>query len=121
MGKLICFLGELAKHSLRWPKHHSNTATLVMLDLESMQSRLLMAKLGFLRRRMVDDEGIGAEIMCAVVDDVELLCLVKECCELERVSQMTYLVVQIKTLCIWRVRANTHSSALLQMSSTLAF
>ncbi len=32
---------------------------------------------------MLHDEGVGAEMMRVLVDDVESLCLVKECCELE--------------------------------------
>ena len=32
---------------------------------------------------MVCNEGIGAEMMCVMVDEVESLCLVKECRELE--------------------------------------
>ena len=83
IDKLHCFLGELAKYALGWPKHHSNTAAHVALDLESIRCRLLSAKLGFLRRSMVGREGIGAEMMCVMVDDVESLCLVKECRELE--------------------------------------
>ena len=40
----------------------------------------------FLKRVLVDDEvGIGAVAMRSMVDDVEELCLVKECRELEEV------------------------------------
>ena len=46
--KIVCFLGELAKRALRWPRHQSNTAGLVALHLESAQLRLLEKKLGFL-------------------------------------------------------------------------
>ena len=83
IDKLHRFLGELAKYGLRWPKHHSNTAAHIALDLESVWCRLLSAKLDFLRRRMISNEGIGAEMMCVMVDEVESLCLVKECRELE--------------------------------------
>ena len=48
MGKqLEACLGELAKRALRWPKHHSNTAALTALEMESAGSRLLVRKLGF--------------------------------------------------------------------------
>ena len=44
----------------------------------------LVTKLGFLRRKMLDDGvGVGAAMMSAMCDDVESTCLVKECRELE--------------------------------------
>ena len=82
ISQLNSFLGELAKRCLRWPKHHSNTAAQVALDVESIRSRLLFTKLGFLRRSMLNDAGVGAE-MRVMSDDVESLCQVKECRELE--------------------------------------
>lgn len=54
-----------------------------MLDLESIRSRLLIAKLVFLKREMQSDGGIGGETLRALSDDVESLCLVRECRELE--------------------------------------
>ena len=78
-----CF-GELAKRALRWPKHHSNTAAVTALELESARSRLLLQKLGFLKRIMSDGAtGVGPAAVGALVDDVGSLCLVKECKELE--------------------------------------
>ena len=59
INQLNSFLGELAKRCLRWPKHHSNTAAQVAPDLESIRSRLLLTKLGFLRRSMLNDAGLG--------------------------------------------------------------
>ena len=44
LDKLERFLGERA---LGWPKHHSNTAALVALDIISARSELLIAKLRF--------------------------------------------------------------------------
>ena len=46
------------------------------LDLESIRLRLLLTKLGFC---MLNDAGGGAEMMRVMSDDVESLCLVKEC------------------------------------------
>ena len=80
INQLNSFVGELAKRCLRWPKHHSNTAALVALDLESIRWRLLLTKLGFLRRSMLNDAGVGAEMIRVMS---ESLCLVKECRELE--------------------------------------
>ena len=65
-------LREMAKRAVKWPKHHSNTAALVALDMESARAQLLVMKLGFLRRRMMDDGvGVGAAMMSAMCDDVE--------------------------------------------------
>ena len=52
---LESFIGELAKRTLKWPKHFSNTAALVALDLHSAKSYLLQRKLIFLRRQLTSD------------------------------------------------------------------
>ena len=84
LHKLETFLGELAKRALKWPRHFSNTAAILALDLETMKSRILCQKLCFLQRLLVDEAvGVGAAAMKSLCDNVELLCLVKECCELE--------------------------------------
>ena len=57
VGGLFGDLGELAKRALRWPKHHSNTAAVTTLEMESVRSRLLVRKLGFLKRMVRDGEG----------------------------------------------------------------
>ncbi len=85
LDKLDSFLGEIAKRALGWPKHHSNTAALVALDMMSARSELLIAKLRFLKRRTTKHDSIGGEAMRALSDDVNSLCLVKECRELEEV------------------------------------
>ena len=72
-GKLDRFLGELAKRALGWP---SNTAA---FNLISMRARTLVAKLCFLRKRMLCDGGIGREAVRALSDDPSSMCLVKEC------------------------------------------
>ena len=84
LQQLEAFLGELAKRTLRWAKHHSNTAAVTTLEIESVRSRLLVRKLGFLKRMARDGATeVGAAVMRSVVDDVASLCLVKECKELE--------------------------------------
>ena len=84
--KLNRFVGELAKRALRWPKSHLNTAALVTLNMESAESRVLVTKLGFLRKKFQSDGvGVGAAVMGALMDDVESMCLVKECREMEEV------------------------------------
>ncbi len=83
MDRLEAFQGELAKRVLRWPKHHSNTAAITTLVLPTMRSRLAK-KLGFLRRVDESDPGsLGARVLEALSDDVDALCLVRECRELE--------------------------------------
>jgi len=84
---LESFIGELAKITLKWPKHFSNTEALVTLDLHSAKSYLLQRKLTFLRRQLTSDSfdsnRIGVVAMKSLSDDPESLCLVKECRELE--------------------------------------
>ena len=82
--RIDSFLCEMAKRALKWPRHLSNTAALVAMGMESARARLLVMKLGFLRRKMLDDGvGVGAAMVSAMCDDVESTCLVKECRELE--------------------------------------
>ena len=90
LDKLDSFLGELAKRALGWPKHYSNTAAFVALDVRSMRSRLLVIKLRFLKRRLSEHGGIGGEVMSALSDDINALCLVKECRELEEYYSTSY-------------------------------
>ena len=81
------FQGELAKRVLRWPRHHSNTAAVVALGLESVKSRVLGLKLGFLQRVL---DG-GAELVVESCEEgVSSLCLVKECEDLEEMCEVKY-------------------------------
>ena len=49
-----------------------------------MRSRLLVTKLGFLRRVMGSSSGsLSGRVLEALCDDVESMCLVRECRELE--------------------------------------
>ena len=82
--KLEAFLGELSKRALKWPMHLSNTSAVLALDMETMRSRILCRKLSFLRR-LLDEKatGVGAAAMRSLTDDIESLCIVKECRELE--------------------------------------
>ena len=69
---LECFQGEVAKRILQLPKWYSNTAASVALDWNSLHSVCTIRKLRFLLRVMANE-----------VDDVQALCLVWECRELE--------------------------------------
>ena len=50
MEKVESFLAELAKRVLKWPKHHSNTAAMVVVGMQTVRSTILERKLGFLQR-----------------------------------------------------------------------
>ena len=93
---LESFIGELAKRGLKWPRHFSNTAALVTLDLHSAKSYLLQRKLTFLRRLLISDSldsnNIGVAAMKSLSDDPESLCLVKECRELESYYNTTEIL-----------------------------
>ena len=90
--KLDRFLGEISKRVLRWPKYHSNTAALVVLGMESVKSRVLSRKLGFLKRKIGRDSvGVGGEVVRVLMDDTESLCLAKECRELEECVGVSFV------------------------------
>ena len=85
---MIHYAQTLGAHAqqglLKWPKYHSNTAALVALDLESAWPRVFRTKLTFLRKLLdVNGSGLGVAAMKALLDDVEMVCLVRECRELE--------------------------------------
>ena len=80
---LECFQGEVAKRILQLPKWYSNTASSVALGWNSLHSVCTIRKLRFLLRVMTNEESICHRAFSAMVDDVEALCLVRECRELE--------------------------------------
>ena len=46
--------------ALRWPKHHSNTAAVTALEMESAKARVLVRKLGFSKGILKEDAtGVG--------------------------------------------------------------
>lgn len=49
------FRGELVKRVLKWPKNHSNTAAIAILDVPTIKCRVLVWKLGFWKRVMNKD------------------------------------------------------------------
>ena len=71
IDKLEAFQGELVKRVLRLPKHHSNTAAITALEIPTMRNRLLVTKLGFLRRVMESSSGsLSGWVLEALCDDV---------------------------------------------------
>ena len=84
MQRLEAFQGELAKRVLKWPKHHSNTAAIATLDVPTMKCRVLVRKLGFLKRVMERDiDSLSGCVVLALSKEVNSICLVRECRELE--------------------------------------
>ena len=83
LQKLEKFQGEMAKRILKLPKWFSNTAAKIALGWHSMHSICTIRKLKYLSRMMALEDGISHRAFCSLVDDVESLCLVKECRELE--------------------------------------
>jgi len=89
--KLESFQAGLVKRILRWPKHHSNTAALLTVDIPSVRSRVLVAKLGFLYKVVRSDpRSLSGQALFALSDGVDSLCIVKECRELEEQFGTTY-------------------------------
>ena len=57
---------------------------MTVLDLDSVTSRIVLRKLGFLKRQLAAGAiGVAAVVMRSLLDNPNLLCLVGECRELE--------------------------------------
>ena len=85
LEQLESFLGELAKRALKWPRHFSNTAAMTVLDLESVTSKIVVRQLALLKRQLpVGAVGVAAMAMRSLLDNLNPLCLVGECRELEK-------------------------------------
>ena len=69
-----------------WKAHRAffHSAAITALEMPTIRSRLLVTKLGFLWWVMESSSGsISGRVLEALCDDVESMCLVKECRELE--------------------------------------
>ena len=72
------------KRMLKWPKHFASTVGTAALEVPSMRCRVLDSKLGFLPRvgtKSPDD--LCGRVVLSLSDDIDSLCLVRECRELE--------------------------------------
>ena len=77
--KLEAFQGKLVKRVLKWPRHHSNTAAFMALEVPMMRYRILVRKLAFLHRVIVSNPvSLTGRVLLALCDDADSLCLVKE-------------------------------------------
>ena len=84
LNKLEAFQGELVKRVLKWPKHLSNTAAITVLDVPTIRCRVFLRKLGFLQRVVRrNTDSLSGRVVLALCDDVDSLCLVRECRELD--------------------------------------
>ena len=84
--RLEAFQAELVKRVLKWPKHHSNNAVIAVLSAPTMKYRVLVRKLGFLDLMRVmtgDSDRLSGSVVLALCDEVESICLVRECREME--------------------------------------
>ena len=77
------FLGELRKRALRLPKWYSNTASMIVMDCQPAEVRCLIRKLCFLRRITNSSDTLSLRTFEALSDDIESVCLIRECLELE--------------------------------------
>lgn len=70
---------------LEWPKHHSKTAVVITaLDVPTVRCRILVRKLGFLHRVTGrNSESLSGHVMLALCEDIDSLCMVRECGEPE--------------------------------------
>ena len=79
--KLESLQSELVKRML---KHLSNTAVLTTLEVTTVRSRVLQRKLSFLHRVANSNPfSLSGRTVLALSQDINSLCLVKECRELE--------------------------------------
>ena len=91
LGKLESFQAELVKRILKWPKHFSNTAAITVLDVPTMECRVLERKLSFLQRVMGGKaSGLSSLVKESFCDEISSLCLVKECRDLEEAMQTEF-------------------------------
>ncbi len=75
---------ELVKRMLKRPKHHSNTAALTVVEVPTMRCKVLERKLGFLQTVLKGAPStLSGRTLFALSDDMDSLCLVRECRELE--------------------------------------
>ena len=81
---LNSFLGELCERVLGLPKWYSNTASMIVMDCLSAEAHCLTRKLCFLRR-ITDScsDTLSSQTLFALSDDIESVCLIRECLELE--------------------------------------
>ena len=78
---LDSFLGELSKRLLKLPRWYSNTPASIVIGLGSARALCLTRKLNFLKNISSDDhsETVSSRTLASLSDDVDSICLVREC------------------------------------------
>ena len=94
MEKVESFQAELAKRVLKWPKHHSNTAAMVVVGMQTVRSIIILErKLGFLQKVLnAGSKCVNGRLVEAMCDRVSSLCLVRECRELKEMCGVAFTV-----------------------------
>ena len=97
---LDSFLGELSKRLLKLPIWYSNTPASIVIALGSASPLCLNRKLNFLKKISSDDnsETVSSRTLASLSDDVDSICLVRECRDLEQYfhSNFTSAILQQK-------------------------
>ena len=83
LKKLECFQGILAKSILKLPQWCPNIAACIALGWDYIHSICTIRKLKCLSKIATKENSIAYRAFSSLVDDVESLCIVKECKELE--------------------------------------
>ena len=100
--QLEAFQAELVKRVLKWLKHYSNTAAIAVLDVPTTKCRVLVRKLGFLMRVMAGDmDSLSGSVLLALCDEIESICLVSECRDMEEWFSIHFTndIIKRKTTC----------------------
>ena len=97
LQKLETFQGEMAKRILKLPKWFSKTAAKIALGCSSMHAICTIRKLKFLSRTTAKEDEVAFHAFSSLVDDVESICLVKECRELEERYKVNYTLEILTT------------------------
>ena len=101
MEKVESFQTELAKRVLKRPKHHSNTA-LVVVRMQTVRSMILERKLGVLQKVLnAGSKCVSGKLVEVMCDSISSLCLVRECRELEEMSGVAFTDRLLKGELMW--------------------
>ena len=126
LERIESFQGELAKRNMKWPRHHSSSAAIVAVGVQSMRSKILERKLGFLRQVLRSGSRfVSRRVLEALCDDISSLCLVKEYRELEELRGVTFTDKILRGELLWgrnlkeEIRRVDHEQLLLRESLSL--
>ena len=82
---LDSFLGELSKRLLKLPRCYSNTPASIVIGLRSARALCLTRKLNFLKKITdSNSETVSSRTLTSLSDDLDSVCLICECRDLEK-------------------------------------